>query len=79
MKLRNIWALIAPVTCGGSKPGKTRSRSGIVLVHIAAAGLATATLPIISCVVAIIGMALYMVGAKQTLQAAESTKLIFRA
>ena len=78
MDIRNTWALLTFVTCSG-KPGQTRSRSGILLVHIAAVGLTTATLPILSCVVAIAGMALYMIGAKRTLNAAECAKPTLRA
>ncbi len=77
MNIKRIWTLLAPVT--DSTNGKYLSRSGIVLVHIAALGLATATLPITSCLVAIVGMAFYMIGARRTMKEAESTTEVFRA
>jgi len=46
--------------------GRHIAWAGIIIVHIAAAGLATATLPEVSCIVAIAGMWLYMTGARQT-------------
>lgn len=77
MNTKRICTLLTPVI--DSSDAKILSRSGIVLVHIAAAGLATFTLPIASCIIAIVGLGLYMIGARQTLLNAESMAQAFRA
>ena len=77
MNIKRLCTLLTPVI--DSSDAKILSRSGIVLVHIAAAGLATSTLPLASCIIAIVGLGLYMIGARQKLISAENMTQVFRA
>ncbi|OED38892.1 hypothetical protein AB833_17815 [Chromatiales bacterium (ex Bugula neritina AB1)] len=55
-----------------AKPGQRLALTGFILVHLSAAGLATATLPIASSLLALAGMATYMFGARRRLNYAET-------
>lgn len=65
MAKKNRFSAITKPDALWENKGRHIAICGFIIVHVAAAGLATATLPEVSCVVAIIGMGLYMIGAQQ--------------
>ncbi len=72
MDIRKSMTLLTGIVSQPAKPGQRMAISGFIAVHISAVGLATATLPIASALLALAGMTIYMIGAHQRLKYAET-------